>query len=229
MITWPLAGERISKKTPVLGGEINHVRDLCSKPLHLCMWNTTSQLSSLFCTEIENSVLAFPFLKGSLGYLTTVVLKGSSFSSVTQSETVADGSEIPHPIPQHLLCKAHITSLTLNIALDERCDKSNNKTDHAKPGDKGMKHFGMKLMAERSLRCCSDALRSNPSPFFLDGLLIFILFYFLQGNFIKIDLVLWRYSKCPGEKQIKSNNTTNGNKLHGINWSGAQKEPPTGG
>lgn len=82
-----------SKKTR-FGGEINHVRDLCSTPLPLRMWNTTGQLSSCFCTEIENSLLVCPFLKGSLGYPTTVVLKGSLFSFVTQGGTVAGGSEM---------------------------------------------------------------------------------------------------------------------------------------
>lgn len=92
-----------------------------------------------------------------------------------------------YPVPHHLLGKAHSKSLTLNAALEECCDKSSGKTDHGKSGDKGTQRFEMKLVAERSLSSCSDALRSNLSPFFLAGLLIY---FFLQGNFIKIDLVL---------------------------------------
>lgn len=83
-----------------------------------------------------------------------------------------------HPVPHHLLCKGHLKSLPLNTALDASYNESDNKTDHGKSGDNRTKHFEMKLVVERSLRSCSDALRSNPSPFFLAGLLIFYLFFF---------------------------------------------------
>lgn len=73
-------------------------------------------------------------------------------------------------IPLHLFCKVHFKSLAFNTALEECYNKSDNKTDHGKSGDKRTKHFEMKLVAERSLRSCSDALRSNPSPFLLAGL-----------------------------------------------------------
>lgn len=106
--------------------------------------------------------------------------------------------------------------------------KSQDKPEHGKPGDKRTKHCEMKLMAERSLRSCCDALRSNPSPFLLAGLLNFSFFpfFFLEGNFIKTDLALGCW--CRREKQIKGSNATNGNKLCSINWSGAQEEPPAG-
>lgn len=84
----------------------------------------------------------------------------------------------------------HFKSLALNIALDECYNNSDNKIDHGKSGDKGTKHFEMKLVAERSPRSCSDALRSNPSPFFLAGLLDFCLgcwfcVFFFTGQFHK--------------------------------------------
>lgn len=92
-----------------------------------------------------------------------------------------------YPVPHHLLHKVHPKSLALNTALEECCNKSSSKTDHGKSGDKGTQCFEMKLVAEGSLSSCSDALRSNPSPFFFCW--PFNLFFF-TGHFIKIDLVL---------------------------------------
>lgn len=86
-----------------------------------------------------------------------------------------------YPVPHQLLCKVHFKSLALTIALGACYTKGDNKTDHRKSGDKGTKHFQMKLVAESSIRSCSDALRSNPSPFFLAGLLFFFYFIFYRA------------------------------------------------
>lgn len=92
-------------------------------------------------------------------------LYGTAPCTAQHSPTAPPHSSGVMPFPHCLLHKVHLKGLPLHTPSDEGCDKGGNKTEREKSGDKGAKHLEteMKRVAERSLRSCSDALRSHPS------------------------------------------------------------------